>query len=59
MNSMFDNHLPYELCRAFGARTIPDSSPDLTVGPIHCRPFGLQLRKLCGIRWNAGAHRDL
>jgi hypothetical protein len=28
-----------ELRRVFGARIIPDSSPDLTIGPINGRPF--------------------
>jgi hypothetical protein len=51
---MFDNHLHNELCRAFGARIIPDSSPDLTVGPIYCWPFGPQLQIGCGIRRGAG-----
>jgi hypothetical protein len=55
MNPMFDNHSHHELCRAFGARIIADSSPDLTVGPINDRPFGPQLQKVCGIRRDAGA----
>jgi hypothetical protein len=56
MNPMFDDHLPGELCRAFGAQITTDSSPDLTVGPINDRPFGPQLQKVCGIRRDAGAH---
>ena len=29
-------------CRALGAHPIHQSDPDLTVGPIQCRPFGPQ-----------------
>ena len=27
-------------CRAFGAHALQQANPDLTVGPIICRPFG-------------------
>jgi hypothetical protein len=28
------------MCRTFGARFLLSLNPDLTVGPIHCRPYG-------------------
>ena len=33
------------MCRTFGALSFPLAHPDLTVGPIYCRPFGPHLCK--------------